>query len=92
MRSTYFELGDVLRIRLSDLPIAREVAQGRHVQVAYADNGTVVELVLLQARGAGLAAAARQAAVAATGCNCLDLCSDQAARRPTQMGWHPLLQ
>lgn len=53
MRSTYFELGDVLRIRLSDLPIAREVSQGRHVHVAYADNGTVVELVLLQARARG---------------------------------------
>lgn len=53
MRSTYFELGDVLRIRLSDLPIAREVAQGRHVHVAYAANGTVVELVLLQARAQG---------------------------------------
>lgn len=43
----------MLRIRLSDLPIAREVAQGRHVHVAYAANGTVVELVLLQARAQG---------------------------------------
>lgn len=49
MKSTYFEEGDVLRIRISELPVAREVSQDQHVHIAYAADGSVVEVVLLNA-------------------------------------------
>ncbi len=49
MKSTYFEEGDVLRIRLSELPVARKVAQDDDVHIAYAADGSVVEVVLLNA-------------------------------------------
>jgi hypothetical protein len=49
MKSTYFEEGDVLRIRISDQPVARKVAQSEDVHIAYADDGSVVEVVLLNA-------------------------------------------
>ena len=49
MKSTYFEEGDVLRIRISEQPVARKVAQGDDVHIAYAADGSVVEVVLLNA-------------------------------------------
>jgi hypothetical protein len=53
MDSTYFETGDVLRIRLSEKPVAHEVPHGDNVYIAYADDGTVVHVVLLNARAQG---------------------------------------
>jgi hypothetical protein len=49
VKSTYFEEGDVLRIRISDRPVARKVAQDADVHIAYAADGSVVEVVLLNA-------------------------------------------
>lgn len=49
MKSTYFEEGDVLRIRISEQPVARKVAQSDDVHIAYAVDGSVVEVVLLNA-------------------------------------------
>lgn len=49
MKSTYFEEGDVLRIRISERPVARKVAQSDDVHIAYAADGSVVEVVLLNA-------------------------------------------
>ena len=49
MKSTYFEEGDVLRIRISERPVARKVAQDPDVHIAYAADGSVVEVVLLNA-------------------------------------------
>lgn len=49
VKSTYFEEGDVLRIRISERPVARKVAQDTDVQIAYAADGSVVEVVLLNA-------------------------------------------
>lgn len=53
MRVTYFEKDDTLVIRLSDKPIAREVSQDWHTHVGYAVDGTVVEMVILEARKCG---------------------------------------
>ncbi len=49
MKSIYFEEGDVLRIRISERPVARKVSQDDDVHIAYAADGSVVEVVLLNA-------------------------------------------
>ncbi len=53
MKSTYFELGDVLQIRIGEKPVAREVSQNQDVHISYAEDGTVVEVVLLNAAAQG---------------------------------------
>ena len=54
MKSIYFENGDILQIRISDKPIVREVSQDWHTHISYAEDGTIVEIVLLDAKKAGL--------------------------------------
>jgi len=54
MKSLYFESDDILQIRLSDKAIAREVSQDWHTNISYAEDGTIVEIVLLDARKEGL--------------------------------------
>ncbi len=49
MKSTYFDKDDILSIRVSDKPIVREVSQSWHINISYAADGTVVEVVLLDA-------------------------------------------
>lgn len=47
MKSVYIEDDDILEIRVSDKPIAREVSQGWHTNISYAEDGSIVEIVLL---------------------------------------------
>ena len=54
MQVTYFENDDILQIRVSDKPIIREVSQDWHTNISYAEDGTIVEIVLLDARKEGL--------------------------------------
>ena len=54
MKSIYFENDDILQIRVSDKPITREVSQDWHTNISYAEDGSVVEIVLLDARKEGL--------------------------------------
>ena len=54
MKSLYFESDDILQIRLSDKAIAREVSQDWHTNISYAEDGTIVEIVLLGAHKEGL--------------------------------------
>ena len=54
MKSVYFEDDDILQIRAADKPIVREVSQGWHTSISYAEDGTVVEIVLLDAKKEGL--------------------------------------
>jgi len=49
MKSTCFEKDDILSIRMSDKPLLREVSQNWHINTRYAADGTVVEIVLLDA-------------------------------------------
>ncbi len=49
MKSIYFESDDILQIRVSDKPITREVPQDWHTNISYAEDGTIVEIVLLDA-------------------------------------------
>src|SRR3989304_7619167 len=53
MRTTYYPQDDILEIRLSEKPIVREVSQDWNVNVSYAQDGSVVELVILDAVKAG---------------------------------------
>ena len=54
MKSLYFESDDILQIRVSDKAIVREVSQDWHTNISYAEDGTIVEIVLLDARKEGL--------------------------------------
>ena len=54
MKSIYFEKDDILPIRVSDTPIVREASQDWHTNISYAEDGTIVEIVLLDARKEGL--------------------------------------
>jgi hypothetical protein len=54
MKSIYFENDDNLQIRLSDKPITREVSQDWHTNISYAEDGSIVEIVLLDAKKEGL--------------------------------------
>ena len=51
--TTYFEEDDILVIHLSDKPITREVSQDWNSHISYADDGTSVEIVLLDAAAQG---------------------------------------
>ena len=54
MKSIYFEKDDIFEIRVSDKPIVREVSQGWHTNISYAADGTIVEIILLDAKKEGL--------------------------------------
>jgi hypothetical protein len=53
VKTTYYPQDDILEIRLSDKPVTREVSQDWNVNVSYAEDGSVVELVILDAVKAG---------------------------------------
>lgn len=58
MKSIYFENDDILQIRLTrdgqDKPIVREVSQDWYTHISYAEDGTIVEIVLLDVKKQGL--------------------------------------
>ena len=54
MKSIYFESDDILQIRVSDKPIVREESQDWHTNISYAEDGSIVEIVLLDAKKEGL--------------------------------------
>ncbi len=53
MKSTYFAAVDVLSIQISDMPVTDEVSQGGNVLIAYAADGSLVEIVLRNAMAQG---------------------------------------
>jgi uncharacterized protein YuzE len=62
MRITYFEKDDTLVIHFADKPIAREASQDWNTHVSFAEDGTVVEVVILEARAHGAFPVKQQAA------------------------------
>ena len=54
MKSIYFENDDILQIRVSDKQIVREVSQDWHTNISYAEDGSIVKIVLLDAKKEGL--------------------------------------
>ena len=53
MRTTYYDEDDILVIRFSDKLITREVSQDWNTHISYAEDGTTVEIVLLDAKANG---------------------------------------
>lgn len=53
MRTTYFGDDDILVIHLSDKPVCREVSQDWNTHISYAEDGTTVEIVVLDAKANG---------------------------------------
>ena len=43
-----------MQIRVSDKPIVREISQGWNTNISYAEDGSIVEIVLLDAKKEGL--------------------------------------
>jgi uncharacterized protein YuzE len=53
MKTTYFD-DDTLVILLSDKPITREVSQDWNTHICYAADGTIVEIVIIEAKAHGM--------------------------------------
>ncbi len=53
MRTTYDEADDISVLHLSEKPIAREVSQDWNTHISYADDNTIVEIVVLEASKQG---------------------------------------
>jgi hypothetical protein len=49
IHATYWPEDDILEVRFSDKPIAREVSESWHVHKSYAADGELVEVVFLDA-------------------------------------------
>ena len=54
VKSIYFENDNILQIRMSDKQIVRELSQDWHTNISYAEDGSIVEIVLLDAKKEGL--------------------------------------
>lgn len=50
VKYTYLEKEDIFEVRLSGKPIVREVSADWHTNISYAEDGTIVEIVLLDAK------------------------------------------
>ncbi|WP_045213917.1 DUF2283 domain-containing protein [Desulfonatronovibrio magnus] len=53
MKVTYEENDDILVIRLSNKPIVKEISQDWDTHLSYAEDGSVVEVVVLDASKKG---------------------------------------
>ena len=53
MRTTYDEADDILVLHLSEKPIAKEVSQDWFTHISYAEDGSIVEIVILDASKQG---------------------------------------
>jgi len=54
MKTIYHPDDDILVIQISDKAISREVSHGWNLNISYAEDGSVVEIVLLEAQETGL--------------------------------------
>lgn len=54
MHTTYDEADDILVVHLSNKAIARETLQDWNTHVSYAEDGTIVEIVILGASQQGV--------------------------------------
>jgi hypothetical protein len=54
MQATYYEDDDILELRFSDAPIAKEISQDWNINISFDAAGNLVEMVILEAREAGI--------------------------------------
>ncbi len=62
MKTTYYEADDILILHMEDKPIVREVSQDWNTHISYAADGSVVEVVVLDAKANGAMPIQRMAA------------------------------
>lgn len=53
MKTIYYPQDDILEIRFSDKPVVRETSQNWNVNISYAEDGSLVEMVILEAVKSG---------------------------------------
>lgn len=53
MRTTYYDADDILVMHLSDKHVNREVSQDWNTHISYAEDGTMVEIVVIDAATTG---------------------------------------
>jgi len=53
MRTTYDEADDILVLHLCEKPIIKEVSQDWNTHISYAEDGSIVEVVILEASKQG---------------------------------------
>lgn len=53
MRTTYDEADDILVLHLSEKGIVKEVSQDWNTHISYAQDGSIVEIVILEASKQG---------------------------------------
>ncbi|MDR9468386.1 DUF2283 domain-containing protein [Marinospirillum sp.] len=53
MRTTYDEADDILVLHLCEKPISKEVSQDWNTHISYAADGSIVEVVILEASKQG---------------------------------------
>ena len=54
MKTIYYPEDDILVIRLSEEPVAREESHGWNVNISYTAAGDIAEIVILEAKEKGL--------------------------------------
>lgn len=54
MKTIYYPEDDILEIKFNNKPIVREISQDWNVNVSYANDGSIVEMVILDAVKTGL--------------------------------------
>ena len=53
MRTVYDKDDDILTMHLSDKPVVKEVSQDWNTHISYAEDGAIVEIVILEAKQSG---------------------------------------
>lgn len=53
MKTIYYPEDDILVIHFSDKPVSREVSQNWNVNISYAEDGEITEIVVLEAKPKG---------------------------------------
>lgn len=53
MCTVYDEVEDILTIRLNDKPVVKKVSQDWNTHIGYAEDGSIVEVVFLEAKESG---------------------------------------
>jgi hypothetical protein len=54
MKTIYHADDGILKIHINDKPVMREVSHGWTVNIGYAEDGSVVEIILLEVKEKGL--------------------------------------
>jgi uncharacterized protein YuzE len=65
MKTDYDATDDILVLHFTDKPVSREVSQDWNLNIAYADDGSIVEIVILDAQASGAWPIPQHATIAA---------------------------